>query len=172
MLNIQTSVTTSILYQDYNPMKSRHLNEVIFTHATCLWTGNHRKRQFVIQNGGHWANHSKLKVGGALTGFVHGDYFIISQNKTKSVILRMLSFHLCNWYNDIIRGYYTHDVFVKRNPLKTPIFLCNGGHIAVSAPLVIQTVLIWARNTHLYSILCVNKYIWWLSWIFISKSNS
>ena len=132
MQNLKTSVITSILYQVYNPLKIRHLNEVIFTHATRLWTGNHWKRQFVRQNGRHWANRSKVKVVDALIGFVHGYYFIISQNKNTSVILRMVSFHVCNLYNDIFRGYYTHDVFVKWNALKMPIFLCNGAGIAVS----------------------------------------
>ena len=39
----------------------------------------------------------------------------------------MLAFHVCNLYNDIFRGYYTHDVVVKQNALKTPVLPAGGG---------------------------------------------
>ena len=154
MLNIQTSVTTSILYQDYNPMKSRHLNEVIFTHATCLWTGNHRKRQFVIQNGGHWANHSKLKVGGALTGFVHGDYFIISQNKTKSVILGMLSFHVCK-YTSVHGAVFAHWDCLQNGKYQKGRILSSMVAVSPCRRRWKYKMSLYDPETHIYIVFCM-----------------
>ena len=103
------------------------INAVMFTHESGFPSRRREYLQIVLQNGGHWENPSKVKVGDALTCIVHGHYFIIWQANTMYIILSMLAFYVCNLYNDIFHGYYTYDVFVKRNALKTPVLPARGG---------------------------------------------